>query len=55
MRKHQTRGYKVLKLQETHPEECNRTTEAATMFRLWSLLSADAGIRDTTIGQRNIV
>ncbi len=47
--------YKVLKLQETHKDEIGRTSEAATMFRLWSLLSADQGVRDLTVGHRNII
>ena len=50
-----SRGYKVLKLQETHPEETGRASKAATMFRLWSPQSADEGIRDLTVGQRNVI
>ena len=51
----QTPRYNVLKLQETHPEECNSTSENVTMFRLWSLLSHNTGIRDLTIGQRSFL
>ena len=50
-----SRGYKVLKLQKTHPEEIGRASEAATMFRLWSLLSAEEGIPDLTVGHRNVI
>ena len=55
MNSSKSRGYKVLKLQETHPEEIGRAGEAATIFRLWSLLSADEGIRDLTVGHRNVI
>lgn len=47
---------KVLKLQETHAEERARNTnEAATMLRLWTLLSNDTGLRDQTVGQRRFL
>ena len=47
---------KVLKLKETHAEErAARQNDAATMLRLWSLLSNDSGLKDTTIGHRNIL
>lgn len=49
-------GIKVLKLKETHAEERSaRQSDAATMLRLWTLLSNDSGLKDTTIGQRNIL
>lgn len=44
---------KVLKLQETHADErARKTNEAATMLRLWTLLSNDSELRDQTVGQR---
>lgn len=47
---------KVLKLQETHAEERARnTSDAATMLRLWTLLSNDSGLRDQTVGQRKFL
>lgn len=50
-----TNARKALKLKETHPEEQGRTSETATMFRLWSLLSDDDGVRDLTVGHRDII
>jgi len=50
-----TQKFTVLKLRETHPDERNRRSESATMFRLWSLLSNDASLRDTTTGPRNVL
>jgi len=47
---------KVLKLKETHAEErAARQSDAATMLRLWTLLGNDSGLKDMTIGQRNIL
>ncbi|MDG1375438.1 MAG: hypothetical protein P8P56_00085 [Yoonia sp.] len=47
---------KILKLKETHAEErAARQNDAATMLRLWSLLCNDSGLKDTTIGHRNIL
>ncbi|MCO4847032.1 MAG: hypothetical protein KC448_03560 [Yoonia sp.] len=55
MQKSKNKAQIVLKLKETHPDEQGRTTETATMFRLWSLLSDDDGVRDMTVGPRNII
>ena len=55
MQKSKTNAQKVLKLKKTHPEEQGRTSETATIFRLWSLLSDDDGVRDFTVGNRNII
>ncbi len=47
---------KILKLKEIHAEErAARQNDAATMLRLWSLLCNDSGLKDTTIGHRNIL
>jgi len=49
-------GIKVLKLKETHAEERSaRQSDAATMLRLWPLLSNDTGLKDPPIGKRNIL
>ena len=43
---------RVLKLKETHPEEADRSSDAQTMFRIWSLLGGQAQMRDRTICNR---
>lgn len=56
MQVNQENSIKVLKLKETHAEErAARQSDAATMLRLWTLLSNDKGLQDTTIGTRNIL
>ncbi len=47
-------GVRTLVLAETHAGERMRDSEAATMFRLWSLLTGDEGVRDLTVGHRKI-
>ena len=47
-------GIKVMTLTQTHGSERVRGGEAATMLRLWSLLLGDAGLRDMTVGHRNL-
>jgi hypothetical protein len=45
-------GVKVIKLDETHPDERDRQTDALSMFRIWSLLTGEDQMRDLTVANR---
>lgn len=45
-------GVKVIKLDETHPEERERQSDALSMFRIWSLLTGEDQMRDLTVANR---
>lgn len=47
-------GVKVLKLEEAHPEESRRTQEAIGMLHLWTLITGEDDLRDTTVGNRQL-
>lgn len=48
-------GVKIITLEETHADEAGRNSDAATMFRLWSLITDDTSTRDLTVGERQIL
>ncbi|WP_172623764.1 hypothetical protein [Octadecabacter sp. SW4] len=47
-------GVKYLKLEETHPEENSRASEALGMLHLWTLITGEDALRDTTVGNRQL-
>lgn len=46
-------GVKVITLDETHPEERDRQSDALSMFRIWSLLTSEDQMRDVTVANRS--
>ena len=50
-----TENVPVLKLTETHSDTANEASNDMTMFRIWSLLTGGAPMRDLTVAERKIV
>jgi len=45
----------VLKLQETHEDAIDETSDAMSVFRIWTLLTGGEDTRDLTVMNRQVL